>query len=93
MRCSRVLFRSQAREELRAGTAALADAVRVTLGPKSKSVLIRRKWRARILRQAAEKAGGDCIATGNHATEIPEPASRDAAVLGGCAHGAGSQID
>jgi chaperonin GroEL len=39
-----VLFRSAAREKVLAGATALADAVRVTLGPKSKSVLIQRKW-------------------------------------------------
>ena len=39
-----VLFRSAAREKLLAGATALADAVRVTLGPKSKCVLIERKW-------------------------------------------------
>src|ERR1035441_2412916 len=33
-------FRSQARETLLHGAAAVADAVRVTLGPKSKCVLI-----------------------------------------------------
>ena len=35
-----VLFRSAAREEVLRGASALADAVRVTLGPKSKCVLI-----------------------------------------------------
>jgi chaperonin GroEL len=39
-----VLFRSQAREKLLRGVTALADAVRVTLGPKSKCVLIERKF-------------------------------------------------
>jgi chaperonin GroEL len=39
-----VLFRSVAREKLLRGAAQLADAVRVTLGPKCKSVLIQRKW-------------------------------------------------
>ncbi|WP_374448432.1 chaperonin GroEL [Stella sp.] len=39
-----VLFRSAAREKVLRGTTQLADAVRVTLGPKSKSVLIQRKW-------------------------------------------------
>jgi len=39
-----VLFRSIAREKILRGTTQLADAVRVTLGPKSKSVLIERKW-------------------------------------------------
>ncbi|RUM95986.1 chaperonin GroEL [Pseudaminobacter arsenicus] len=39
-----VLFRSEAREKILRGCAQLADAVRVTLGPRSKSVLIERKW-------------------------------------------------
>jgi chaperonin GroEL len=39
-----VLFRSEAREKVLRGTAQLADAIRVTLGPKSKSVLMQRKW-------------------------------------------------
>ncbi|MBP1690184.1 MAG: groEL [Deltaproteobacteria bacterium] len=39
-----ILFESAAREKILRGATALADAVRVTLGPKSKSVLIERKW-------------------------------------------------
>ncbi len=39
-----ILFRSAAREKILHGAAQLADAVRVTLGPKSKSVLIQRSW-------------------------------------------------
>ncbi|MFZ2277198.1 MAG: chaperonin GroEL [Prosthecobacter sp.] len=39
-----VTFRAAAREKILRGAAALADAVRITLGPKSKSVLIQRKW-------------------------------------------------
>lgn len=39
-----VLFRLAAREKILHGASALADAVRVTLGPKSKSVLIEKKW-------------------------------------------------
>ena len=39
-----VLFRSAAREKVLRGATQLADAVRVTLGPRSKSVLIERKW-------------------------------------------------
>ena len=35
---------SEAREKVLRGASALADAVRVTLGPKSKSVLIGKKW-------------------------------------------------
>jgi chaperonin GroEL len=44
-----VLFRSAAREKILRGAAQLADAVRVTLGPKSKSVLIQRKWGAPLV--------------------------------------------
>lgn len=40
----KVTFRSAAREKILRGAEALADAVRITLGPKSKSVLIERKW-------------------------------------------------
>ncbi|MGZ5004466.1 MAG: chaperonin GroEL [Chthoniobacterales bacterium] len=39
-----VLFQSAAREKILRGATALADAVRVTLGPKSKCVLIEKKW-------------------------------------------------
>lgn len=42
-------FRSAAREKILAGAQQLTDAVRVTLGPKSKSVLIQRKWGAPIV--------------------------------------------
>jgi len=44
-----VLFRSAAREKILRGAAQLADAVRVTLGPRSKAVLIERKWGAPIV--------------------------------------------
>jgi chaperonin GroEL len=39
-----LLFRAAAREKILHGATALADAVRVTLGPKSKCVLIDKKW-------------------------------------------------
>ena len=39
-----LMFRSEARERVLRGAAAIADAVRVTLGPKSRCVLIERKW-------------------------------------------------
>jgi len=44
-----VLFRSAAREKILRGATQLADAIRVTLGPRSKSVLIERKWGAPIV--------------------------------------------
>ncbi len=40
----RLTFHAEAREKVLRGAQALADAVRVTLGPKSKSVLVERKW-------------------------------------------------
>jgi chaperonin GroEL len=39
-----LLFEDEAREKVLRGAAALADAVRLTLGPKSRSVLIERKF-------------------------------------------------
>ncbi len=44
-----LLFRSAAREKLLVGATQLADAIRVTLGPKSKCVLIQKKWGAPIV--------------------------------------------
>jgi chaperonin GroEL len=44
-----VLFHSAAREKILRGATQLADAVKVTLGPKSKSVLIERKWGAPLI--------------------------------------------
>jgi chaperonin GroEL len=44
-----VMFRSAAREKVLRGAGQLADAIRVTLGPKSKSVLIQKKWGAPLV--------------------------------------------
>jgi len=44
-----VLFRSAAREKILRGATQLADAVRVTLGPRSKAVLIEKKWGAPLV--------------------------------------------
>lgn len=44
MAYKKLAFREEAREKVLRGASALADAVRVTLGPKSKSVLIKKKW-------------------------------------------------
>jgi chaperonin GroEL len=44
MPAKRLLFKSAARDKVLKGATALADAVRVTLGPKSKCVLIEKKW-------------------------------------------------
>jgi chaperonin GroEL len=49
MTYKRMLFHAAARERVLQGATALADAVRVTLGPKSKSVLIQKKWGSPIV--------------------------------------------
>jgi chaperonin GroEL len=49
MTYKRMLFHAVARERVLQGATALADAVRVTLGPKSKSVLIQKKWGAPLV--------------------------------------------
>ena len=45
----KLLFEGAAREKILAGATAIADAVRVTLGPRSKCVLIEKKWGAPII--------------------------------------------
>jgi chaperonin GroEL len=49
MAAKQVLFRSAAREKILRGSAQLADAVRITLGPKSKSVLIQKTYGAPLV--------------------------------------------
>lgn len=44
-----ITFQSAAREKILRGATQLADAVRITLGPKSKSVLIQKSWGAPIV--------------------------------------------
>jgi len=45
----KILFQTAAREKILRGASQLADAVRITLGPKSKSVLIQKAWGAPIV--------------------------------------------
>jgi len=49
MAYKQLLFQMQAREKILRGATALADAVRVTLGPRSKCVLIGRRWGAPVV--------------------------------------------
>jgi len=49
MPAKQVFFRSAARDKILRGASQLADAVRVTLGPRSKSVLIQKSWGAPIV--------------------------------------------
>ncbi|MDG4648454.1 chaperonin GroEL [Roseibacterium sp. SDUM158017] len=49
MAYKKLLFRSEAREALLKGTRALADAVRITLGPRSKSVFIQKSYGAPVV--------------------------------------------
>jgi chaperonin GroEL len=44
MTAKQVLFHSAARDKILRGASQFADAVRVSLGPRSKSALIQRKW-------------------------------------------------
>jgi len=44
-----LLFQSEARDKILRGATHLTDAVRVTLGPKSKSILIGKKWGSPIV--------------------------------------------
>ena len=44
MSAKQLLVRATAREKILRGATALADAVRITLGPRSKCVLVERKW-------------------------------------------------
>jgi len=44
MHAKHLLFKSAAREKILKGASTLVDAIRVTLGPKSKCVLIDKKW-------------------------------------------------
>jgi chaperonin GroEL len=44
MAAKRLFFRSSAREKILSGATSLVDAIRITLGPKSKCVLIQKKW-------------------------------------------------
>jgi chaperonin GroEL len=44
MSAKQIHFRSEAREKVLRGAAALTDAVRVTLGPKARCVLMQKKW-------------------------------------------------
>jgi chaperonin GroEL len=49
MAYKQLLFGSAAREKILRGATQLANAVRITLGPKSKSVLIQKQWGAPIV--------------------------------------------
>lgn len=44
-----LLYRSEAREKVLRGATAIADAVRITLGPRSKCVLIEKRWGAPLV--------------------------------------------
>jgi chaperonin GroEL len=45
----KLLFQGQAREKILRGATQLTDAIRVTLGPRSKCVLIEKKWGAPLV--------------------------------------------
>jgi len=72
-----LLFRSEAREKILRGATALADAVRVTLGPKSKCVLIERKWGSPIVCNARRLTASSGRSSGRRSSPAASPASRD----------------
>lgn len=75
------LFRSEARAKILRGSTALADAVRITLGPRSKSVWIGKKWGppvdpTEVVRLALEHAvsvAGVLPLSDATMTDLPEP--------------------
>ena len=86
---TKLIFRDQAREKILAGVTALADAVRVTLGPKSKSILIEKKFGSPIVCD-------DGVTIARH-VDLPDPEQnlgaqmlREAAVRTGEAVGDGT---
>jgi chaperonin GroEL len=85
MRSKQLLFRSAVREKLLRGATQLCDAVRITLGPKSKSVLIQKQWGAPVvcndgvaiakelsLEDPEENLGAQMLLTEATMTEKPE---------------------
>ena len=54
MPAKRLLFKSAAREKILKGASTLVDAIRVTPGPKSKCVLIDKKWGRPIVCNASK---------------------------------------
>jgi chaperonin GroEL len=82
MASKQVLFESEARERLLRGVTASSDAVRVTLGPKSKSVLIEKKWGAPLVCDDADRSdAGRAVADKDETTIIGR--KRDSAVATG----------
>lgn len=69
MPAKQLLFRSDARAKLLHGASALADAVRITLGPRSKPVLIAKKW--------GPPVAGVLLLSEATMTEPPEPAKHE----------------
>src|ERR671933_706970 len=55
MSAKQLVFDAEARRQLKTGVDALANAVKVTLGPRGRNVAIDKKWGAQMLKQAATK--------------------------------------
>ena len=67
-----LMFRSEAREKTLRGTTAIADAVRMTLGPKSRCVLIERSGVSRSCAENAVSAAGVLLLMEATMTEVPD---------------------
>ena len=77
MTYKQVLFESAAREKVVRGATQLASAVRITLGPKSKSVLIQKKWGAPL--EDADLAHLARYLGTHFPVDLPAPALRSVA--------------
>ena len=85
MTCSQIHFQSAAREKLLSGARQLTEAVRVTLGPRSRCVLIERKWGSPLVCN-----DGVTIA---REVELPDPVENlSARLLRGTAERMGSAV-
>ncbi len=89
MATKQLLFRSAAREKVLKGATALYDAVRVTLGPKSKCVLIEKKWGQPIVSNDGVTIAKE-VELGDHEENLGAKMMREAAERTGEAVGDGT---
>jgi chaperonin GroEL len=84
-----VFFRSEARERILRGVSALTDAVRVTLGPKSKCVLLEKRFGAPVVCNDGVTIAKE-MALGDHVENLGVQMIRQAAERTGGAVGDGT---
>jgi chaperonin GroEL len=89
MTYTELLFRDEARTKLLAGAGRVADAVRGTLGPESRSVLLERKWGSPLVCDDGATIAKQ-IRLQDHAENLGAQLVRDAAVETGSTVGDGT---